>query len=337
MNKVVAIAGSILADIINQIDRYPECGRLANVSDISQSVGGCVCNTAIDLKRLDPNMTVRVYGKVGKDENGAFVRSRMEAEGLDVRGVRVDDSGFTSFTDVMTLPNGDRTFFCSRGVNARFGLRDIDVSALDCDLFHLGYLLLLDEFDAEDREYGTVAARILHDVRERGIRTSIDLVSEQSDRFQKVITASLPHCDYVIINEVEGGSLSGISPRDEAGQPVLANLEKICAYILEQGVHDTVVIHCPELSCCMGRDKRFIVLPSLQLPQGYIRGAVGAGDAFCAGMLYSFANGIGAEEGMRIASCAAACNLAAPDSVGGAKSLRETMRLNELFERRNLQ
>ena len=35
--------------------------------------------------------------------------------------------------------------------------------------------------DGPDEEYGTLGARILHDARERGMKTSIDVVSEQSD------------------------------------------------------------------------------------------------------------------------------------------------------------
>ena len=54
-------------------------------------------------------------------------------------------------------------------------------------------------------------------------------------------------------------------------------------------------------------------------------------------MLYSFLKGMSAEEGMRLASCAAAMNLAATDSVSGAKPLAETMALDSRFPRRAVQ
>ena len=84
----------------------------------------------------------------------------------------------------------------------------------------------------------------------------------------------------------------------------------------------------------MDGEGNFSLLPSLALPKGYIVGSVGAGDAFCAGMLYSFACGLPLPEGMKIASCAAACNLSAADSISGARSLAETLALENKFGRR---
>jgi hypothetical protein len=46
-------------------------------------------------------------------------------------------------------------------------------------------------------------------------------------------------------------------------------------------------------------------------------------------MLYAFLKGLSDEEGMKLASCAAAANLSATDSVSGARSLAETLRLEE--------
>lgn len=77
-------------------------------------------------------------------------------------------------------------------------------------------------------------------------------------------------------------------------------------------------------------------MPSLQLPFGYIVGAVGAGDAFCSGMLYSFLMDLSMEEGLQIASLATACNLSSDDSIGGARCLKETLELENEFTRKNL-
>lgn len=331
----VVIAGNIILDVIKQIDVYPEKGMLANITGATRAVGGCVCNTAIDLKRLDANLNVIVYGRVGADEYGEYIRTVMQQEGVDVRGVIAEENASTSYTDVMALKStGERTFFQNRGANAHFCPADVPVDRLECAVFHLGYLLLLDGMDETDAQYGTRAARLLHEVQARGIRTSIDLVSEQGCRFEKVVAPSLRYCNYVVINEVEGGRLAGYAPRKQNGSPDLINLEKICRKIKTFGVRDAVVIHCPELSCGVGGDGVFRLLPSFLLPQDYIAGAVGAGDAFCAGMLYSFLKDMPLTEGMRLASCMAAENLSAPDAVSGAKNLQETMKIENKFKRR---
>ena len=66
--KGIALAGNIIADIIKTIDTYPPIGMLANISQVSMAVGGCVSNTAIDLATLDPSLPLHAMGCVGDDE-----------------------------------------------------------------------------------------------------------------------------------------------------------------------------------------------------------------------------------------------------------------------------
>lgn len=338
MKKTVAIAGNILLDIVKRIDEWPQKGMLVNIIDESRAVGGCVCNTGIDLKVLAPQINVIAYGRVGEDEYGGWVQEYMQEKGVDVEHLVKTSDKPTSYTDVMTVKStGERTFFHARGANAEFSDEDIDLNNLDCNLFHLGYLLLLDKMDEKDVDYGTRAAKLLHQVQSKGIKTSIDLVSDQSGKFSKVVPPALKYCNYVVINEIEGGMLAGISPREENGALNLKNLELICQEILKMGVQDAIVIHCPELSCSLESNGVFTLVPSLNLPEGYIIGSVGAGDAFCAGMLYSFVMGLEMKKGMQIASCMAACNLSVATSVDGAKTLEETLRMEKFYQRRDIQ
>ncbi len=147
---------------------------------------------------------------------------------------------------------------------------DFDVGALRCDLFHLGYLLLLDGLDAADPEYGTKAARLLAKVQAAGIRTSIDVVSLQTDRFKEVVRPALKYCDYAVLNEIEASAATGIAALDMRGMS-----ESLKAL----GVRDTVVIHRPEGSAALDADGRYVEVGSLELPQRWIVGATGAGDA----------------------------------------------------------
>ncbi len=335
--KKVGIAGNMLVDVVKMIDVWPEKGMLVNIGKNTRAVGGCVCNTAIDLKRLAPQLAVSVYGKVGKDEYGEYLLEQMQSAGLDCSAVRKTATSPTSYSDVMTVQtSGERTFFHCRGANAELALEDIPVEKLDCDLFHLGYLLLLDKLDEADEEYQTKAARLLHDVQARGVKTSIDLVSEQSDRFTFIVIPALKYCDYVVINEIEASRISGVEVLDEEGKISLTALKKACERILAYGVRECVVVHCTSLSCSLDKDGVFEAVGSLQLPKDYIVGAVGAGDAFCAGMLYAFVEGLPLVEGMKLASCAAACNLAVADSVSGAKDAATALQLEKKFKRRSI-
>ena len=161
-------------------------------------------------------------------------------------------------------------------------------------------------------------------------------MSEQSDRFPRIVRPALRHCDYVIVNELEAAAATGLPAADAAGRVTAASLRALAEAVLACGVREQVVVHSPEVSVSVDRAGTFAAVPSLELPEGWIAGSVGAGDAFCAGMLYSVMKGMPAEEGLRLASCAAACNLAAPDSVSGARALAETWSLDARFPRKSL-
>ena len=312
----VVLAGNILLDVVKQIDVWPEQGHLASIVGQQRACGGAVCNSGVFLKTLDPSFEVCACGKVGMDEYG-------------------EDAAPTSFTDVMSVVGtGERTFFHARGANALFTPDDIDLDALGCDLFHLGYLLLLDGLDAPDAEYGTVAARLLHDVQARGIRTSVDLVSEQSDRFARIVRPALKYCDHLVVNEFEGEQATGLSCRDATGKTTAAALRRIAEALLALGVRRSVTLHCPDMGVTLTADGAFAAVGSLELPPGWIKGAVGAGDAFCAGMLHAIVTGAAPADGLALASACAAANLAAPDSVSGALPLAETRALIDRFPNR---
>ena len=336
MGERITLAGNIIVDNVKTIAAWPEKGMLVPITAMKRSPGGAGPNSGIDLKILDPSVEVAAVGKVGADDAGDFVTAFMGERGLDVSGVRRVEGVPTSFTDVMTLAEtGERTFFNMHGADSRLVPDDIDPAELGGSrIFHLGYLLLLDGLDAEDAEYGTKAARLLAKVQAAGVKTSLDIVSEQSDRFARIVRPALKHCDYVVINEVEGACATGLPSAGPDGNASADCLRRICEAMFGLGVKEQVVVHCPELSVSLDRAGRFVALPSLELPKGWIKGSVGAGDAFCAGMLYSLLKGMSAEEGMRLASCTAAMNLAATDSVSGAKPLAETLALDSRFPRR---
>lgn len=327
MSESIVLAGSMLVDNVKMISRWPDKGMLVPISSVKRSVGGAVCNSGIDLKTLDPSIEVKALGRVGCDDAGDFVVSVMQGKGIDCSLVERAEGVATSFTDVMTVEStGERTFFNMHGADSTLLPEDVDVAKLGCGIFHFGYLLLLDGMDAPDDEYGTRAARLLAKVRAAGIKTSIDIVSEQSDRFVRIVRPALKYCDYAVINEIEGSLATGV-PADD--------LKGICKGLLDLGVSERVVVHRPECGVTMGRGGDYVEVPSLSLPQNWIKGSVGAGDAFCAGVLYALLKGLDPEYALRLASCAAAMNLSSPDSTAGAKPLAETMELERRFGRRS--
>ncbi len=329
----ITVAGNILADIVKTVDCYPEKGMLSTISAMTHSVGGCVPNTAIDLKTIDPAFDIRVLGRVGNDDYGNYVLNEMARRGIDISGVK-RSSLSTSFSDVISVKKtGERTFFHYRGANAEFCEADVDVDRLDCDVFHIGYIMLLDALDAPDKEYGTKLARLLKRIRDRGIRTSIDCVSESSGIFREKVVPALRYCSFAILNEIESSSVSGIPARDANGKLIDDNIMQTMKYFLQCGVSEKVIVHAPEAGYLMDSSGYTVKVPSLKLPAGFIKGSVGAGDAFCAGCLYGICADMTDKDILRFASASAASSLSKKDSVSGMGNKVEILALDSCFER----
>ena len=182
-----------------------------------------------------------------------------------------------------------------------------------------------------DDEYGTKMARLLHNVQQKGIKTSIDVVSETGDRFAKLVTPVLKYTDYCIINELEAQQTTGILLRDENGTLHTENLPLALAKLKELGVSTWAVIHCPELGCGLDEHGKYHKVPSLKLPAGYIKGTVGAGDAFCAGILYAAEMDIPMEEALQLGACTAAASLSEVGASEGVKTVEEVWKLHKLY------
>lgn len=316
--KGIALAGNILTDNVKMVNSYPQKGMLATITSQSLAVGGCVPNTAIDIKKLDPDMPVYAYGRVGNDYTGEYVVKEMQKVGIDTDGIMVSTSAPTSYSDVITVcGTGERTFFHNRGANAEFCPSDVDLDKLNCKMLHAGYLMLLDSFDKIDENGKTPMSEFLKVVQEKGIKTSIDIVSESSGNFNKVVSAALPYCDYVIINEIEAGSIVGIDARNANGSINNDNVCKILKKLMAFGVREKVVIHCPECGYSIDNNGKITAVKSIELKKGFIKGSVGAGDAFCAGALYAIYNGYKDENMLEFANLVAVNCLSKPDSVSG--------------------
>lgn len=335
--KGITIAGNLIADVVKRIDCYPEKGMLAYVSSVTTAVGGCVANTAIDLRKIDSDIPVSALAKIGDDDYGRFLVSQLSRHGIDCSGITVCSDVPTSFSDVMSQPSGERTFFHGKGSNALFSPEDIDICSLNCVIFHIGYILLLDEFDKEDSEYGTVMARFLSEVQARGIKTSIDVVSDSTADYKAKILPALKYCNYAIMNEIESAQLTGLSPVNEDGTPNTENIRRTMEFMADCGVSEKVIVHCKKAGFCYDVESgEFTVVGSLNIPSNEIKGSVGAGDAFCAGSLYGIYNGFSDKRMLEFASAAAAANLFAENSVDGMLSKNEIEKLAEKYGRKKI-
>ena len=338
MDRVgITIGGIIVYDYIKIIDNYPKVGQLANILSISYSVGGAVPNTLIDLAKMDKSLSLQAIGMIGDDESGKYVLKFLRDNGINTEMVYMQNKIGTSFTDDMIIEStGERTFFHYRGANSLLDFSHFDFEKIKSKILHIGYPLLLDKLDSFDPEYGTVLAKTFAIAQQKGIKTSLDLVSENSNRFSKIIPPSLKYADYCTINEIEASLTTNIPIRDSDDNLIVNNIKPICFKLKEMGVRKWVIIHCPEGAFALDEGNNFYSQPSFDLPKGYIKGTVGAGDAFCAGILYSVYKGWDISTALKVGTATATACLSKSGTTDGISNIENMMKLFDNFPLRKL-
>lgn len=320
MRRGIAAAGNWIVDRVKIVDHWPEQDTLANILDEQVGNGGGAFNVLMDLAQLGAKFPLDGVGLVGKDLDSSWILQKCQDRGIGTSQIRQVNTP-TSYTDVMTVRGtGRRTFFHHRGANALLSEANIQIEKLTSKIFYLGYLLLLDELDREDGEYGTRAARLLATASSSGMKTAIDVVSEDSDRFTKVVVPALPHVDWCFMNEFEAWKTTGYKDLERAG-----------IELLKLGVHECAFLHGPEGAWAVSGDGDKLWQPSVALPQEEIGGCVGAGDAFAAGVLYGLHEEARLKKCLEIGVCVAAASLKKADASEGISKLDDCLKLGAKF------
>lgn len=181
----------------------------------------------------------------------------------------------------------------------------------------MGYFLLLEKVDNGD------GVKILRELKKRGIKTSIDLVSSTADAYEKVLPC-LPFVDYLIINELEAAALCKSDNTDD--------LRFLAKKLKAIGVKEGVIIHKEEKACFLGEN--YAEINSLIVPDELFKGKTGAGDAFCAGALTEIYAGATPQTILETGIRAAAASIMQSNATDGVKTKSEIYEITRNFKRR---
>jgi len=330
-NKGIIIAGNLIVDQLKFVETWPRQMGITSITSKMNGLGGLACNCSLDMAKLAPEVPVRVVGIVGDDALGdSILEEFFKFPSIDTGMVM--RAGETSFTDVITTPDGERTFFQFRGAGALLGPEHFDFSKMDAAIMHIGYILLLDKLDAPDPEYPTGMCRVLDAARKAGIMTSVDLVSESGDRYRDIAVPAFAYADIVTINDLEAEGVTNISLRDADGKLIYDALEPCVRALAALGVGKWVCVHMPEVA--VGIDiasGEYITAKTLSLPDGFIKSSVGAGDAFAAGLLYAAYRGLSLAEALEEGNAIAAYSLSGSSASDSIKPLADILKEMEQF------
>ncbi|GES43723.1 sugar kinase [Rhizobium dioscoreae] len=285
----IVCAGNFIVDRVHTLSYWPEQGNLAYIQHQDVGVGGGAANVVTDLASLGFPGKLAAAGCIGADIDGGIVKARLQSAGIDASGLRELPDRATAHTHVMNVPGQNRTFFYHGGANDAVTdalLSPATFANAGYRLFYLGYLMLLPGLDMLDADGRSGASRLLEAARNAGLITCVDFVSSEDPEFAAKVGAALPYCDYLVINEIEAGRATGVTVRDTKGELNETALRTVGERLLEAGVAKGTIIHAPEICFWFAPGMKPIVSRSRPVDPAEIVSTVGAGDAFCAAVLY---------------------------------------------------
>jgi fructokinase len=253
------------------IDLFPaEIGKkLADVSAFYPNPGGAPANVAVAVKKL--GVLSGFIGKVGDDAFGYQLINVLKEQGVETRGMRVDESARTTLAFI-ALPDentAEYVFYRNPGADLRLWPDELDRKMIEnARALHIGSLSLVDE-PARSATYQAVRW-----ARQAGVLVSFDvnyrpsLWKEPKDALEQ-IREMLPYANLLKVNETELTLLTG--REDETG----------AQYLLSKGP-ELIVVTLGKKGSFIAANNINCYMPAFQVETV---DAVGCGDAFIAGLL----------------------------------------------------
>lgn len=324
-------AGNFIVDHVKMIDAWPSEEMLASITSDRTSNGGGAFNVLMDLAKMRAPFPLEAAGLIGEDDAGRWIIAHCESHGIHTEQLQLRAGLRTSYTDAFTVQGtGRRTFFHHRGANAALSPLDIDLARPASRLFYLGYLMLLDTMDLTGPDGRSAASHLLESAVRNDFLTVVDMVSVANPGLIAASRSALPWIDHFVLNELEAGQLCGLNLR-RPDHSLDGNLMAEAALsLLAAGVRKAVTIHAVE-GALSASAEGLVRQASVALPDGYIAGATGAGDAFAAGWILALHEGWPPAEGLRLGVCAAAACLADPTPSEGLRSWQECLQLGGTY------
>jgi sugar/nucleoside kinase (ribokinase family) len=298
MADVVCIGVHVLDVLGGPVDDMPTSGRAKLVDEICITVAGTAGGVAVDLARH--GVATATIGVVGDDVAGRLLKQMMSEFGIDVDGLRTDDSVQTSMSMHAIGLDGERRPIHVVGANRLMTVDDLEgVAAHHARAVHLGGLDVLPGLWA-------AAPKVLADWRASGALTTLDLLGRRPADTDVDWTAVLSNVDWFLPNDDQLYQLSGTRAPADA-----------IAWAIDHGAR-RVVMTLGGDGAALATPESIVHVPARAVE---VRDTTGCGDAVVAGLLVSLLAGLDDSTAVDLAVVAGSTNAVALGSDAGVAGL----------------
>ncbi|MCS6813465.1 MAG: ribokinase [Cyanobacteria bacterium] len=276
----ILVFGSLNMDLVVQVPRFLVAGETLTGNGFNQVPGGKGANQAVAAARL--GMATEIVGRVGADAFGSELLAGLQADGVEVSGVWVDDATHTGVALITVNSQGENTIVVIPGANGQ--VESTDVDRLHARLPHAQILMLQLEVPLESVISAASAAR------QAGVMVVLDPAPAQTlppDLYGLV--------DVITPNQVEATHLTGLPVVD------VASAVQAGQQLRQWGVGTAIVKLGAQGAVCVSATTT-LMIPALPVTAV---DTVAAGDAFNGGLATALAQGQSLPEALQQATLVA--------------------------------
>lgn len=267
--------GLCTVDLLFNVPQLPAFDRSVRAAQYLRQSGGPVPSALVALSRL--GASTRFIGRIGDDDDGRFIRTSLEGEGVDT-GCMIVESGALSRISLVLVDqqSGERCFTsrpetCAPLIPADLCREDIASARI----------LHLDDADA-------ISLQAARWAREAGVLVVLDGTWVHEDLDQLLTLVDVP----IVSNKLADRWMPSATP-EEVVRRLAGGGARIAAMTLG------------ERGCVVLVDNELLTFPAFSVD---VVDTTGAGDAFHGGFIYGLLQGWGIEEIARFAAAVAALN-----------------------------
>ena len=265
LDKIDAVPGSMtLIDKERAKDIYNMMGPATEMS------GGSVANTVAGFANLGGSAAY--IGKVRNDQLGRIFNHDMRSLGVDIRLPRAEDGAPTARSHILITADGQRTMQTYLGACLELGLRDIDEKTIGTPK-----AMLLEGYVWDIAEGPALARKAVDIARANGTAVALSLsdsfcVERHRDSFESFIRDGV---DIVVADEDEVNALFGTAKFEDT-LAALQGFDNLFA--MTRSEKGSVIVHGDT------------TIEQAATKVDNVVDTTGAGDAYCAGFLFGWAN-----------------------------------------------
>jgi ribokinase len=277
----VAILGIFVADLAFRAGRLPKIGETITGSGFAMGPGGKGSNQSVAAARAGAKVTF--ISKIGRDAFGDIALSTWKSEGIVARAAQSDKEPTGGAFIFVNHDTGENAIIVYPGAAGTISAADVDAAG---DAIRGAKV-----FVTQLEQPVAAAQRGLEIARAAGVTTIFNPAPAEP-----IPDAIYPLCDYIVPNETEAATLTGL--------PVatLADARRVGDALLAKGAR-VALITLGERGALFHNRELSIEIPAVSA--GPVVETTGAGDAFVGGLAAALARGIDPVEAARF-GCAVA-------------------------------